>query len=91
MNILLQQMVTVSSKRIILFSMCFIYKLKLFDPETLELFSLIFHSSFVLELIICLIANMRAGEMAQQLRALTALPEGLSSTLSNHMVAGKHL
>ena len=29
----------------------------------------------------------RAGEMAQQLRALTALPEVLSSIPSNHMVA----
>ena len=28
----------------------------------------------------------RAGEMAQQLRALTALPEVLSSIPSNHMV-----
>jgi hypothetical protein len=27
-----------------------------------------------------------AGEMAQRLRALTALPEVLSSNLSNHMV-----
>jgi hypothetical protein len=33
----------------------------------------------------------RAGEMAQQLRALTALPEVLSSTPSNHMVAHCHL
>jgi len=32
-----------------------------------------------------------AGEMAQQLRALTALPEVLSSNLSNHMVAYNHL
>jgi hypothetical protein len=29
----------------------------------------------------------RAGEMAQWLRALTALPEALSSIFSNHMVA----
>jgi len=28
-----------------------------------------------------------SGEMAQQLRALTALPEVLSSNLRNHMVA----
>jgi hypothetical protein len=28
-----------------------------------------------------------AGEMAQQVRALTALPEVLSSNPSNHMVA----
>jgi len=33
----------------------------------------------------------RAGEMAQWLRALTALPEVLSSIASNHMVAHNHL
>jgi hypothetical protein len=32
-----------------------------------------------------------AGEMAQQLRALTALPEVLSSIPSNHMEAHNHL
>jgi hypothetical protein len=32
-----------------------------------------------------------AGEMAQQLRALTALPEVLSSIPSNHIVAHNHL
>jgi hypothetical protein len=32
-----------------------------------------------------------AGEMAQRLRALTALPEFLSSILSNHTVAHNHL
>ena len=32
-----------------------------------------------------------AGEMAQWLRALTALPEILSSIPSNHMVAHNHL
>jgi hypothetical protein len=32
-----------------------------------------------------------AGEMAQQLRALTALPEVLSSIPRNHMVAHNHL
>jgi hypothetical protein len=32
-----------------------------------------------------------AEEMAQWLRALTALPEVLSSIPSNHMVAHKHL
>jgi hypothetical protein len=31
-----------------------------------------------------------AGEMAQQLRALTALPEDLSLNPSNHMVAHNH-
>jgi hypothetical protein len=30
------------------------------------------------------------GEMAQQLKALTALPEALSSSPSNHMVAHNH-
>jgi len=34
---------------------------------------------------------LEAGEMAQQLRALTALPEVLSSIPSNHMVAHNHL
>jgi hypothetical protein len=33
----------------------------------------------------------RAEEMTQWLRALTALPEVLSSILSNHMVAHNHL
>jgi hypothetical protein len=33
----------------------------------------------------------RAGEMAQWLRALTALPEVLRSIPSNHMVAHNHL
>ena len=33
----------------------------------------------------------RAGEMAQRLRALTALPKVLSSIPSNHMVAHNHL
>jgi hypothetical protein len=32
-----------------------------------------------------------AGEMAQQLRALTALSEVLSSIPSNHTLAHKHL
>jgi hypothetical protein len=32
----------------------------------------------------------RAGEMAQWVRALTALPKFLSSNLSNHMVAHNH-
>jgi hypothetical protein len=31
-----------------------------------------------------------AGEMAQQLRVLTALPKVLSSNPSNHMVAHNH-
>jgi hypothetical protein len=33
----------------------------------------------------------RAGEMAQRLRALAALPEILSSSPSNHEVAHNHL
>jgi hypothetical protein len=33
----------------------------------------------------------RAGEMAQQLRALTVLPEVLSSIPTKHMVAHNHL
>jgi hypothetical protein len=35
--------------------------------------------------------NRGAGEMAQLLRALTVLPEVLSSNPSNHMVAHNHL
>jgi hypothetical protein len=34
---------------------------------------------------------LEAGEMAQWLTALTALPEVLNSILSNHMVAHNHL
>jgi hypothetical protein len=37
------------------------------------------------------IVHFRAGEKAQRLRALTALPEVLSSIPSNHMVAHNHL
>jgi hypothetical protein len=35
--------------------------------------------------------NSLSGDMAQQLRALVALPEVLSSIPSNHMVAHNHL
>jgi hypothetical protein len=35
--------------------------------------------------------TIRAGEIAQWLRALTALPEVLNSIPSNHMVAHNHL
>jgi hypothetical protein len=35
-------------------------------------------------------SEYRAGEMAQQVRALTALPKVLSSNPSNHMVAHNH-
>jgi hypothetical protein len=34
--------------------------------------------------------NAGAGEMVQRLKALTALPEALSSIPSNHMVAHNH-
>jgi hypothetical protein len=37
------------------------------------------------------VSILGAGEMAQRLRALTALPEVLSSILSNHMVVHSHL
>jgi hypothetical protein len=33
----------------------------------------------------------KAGEMAQQVRAMTALPKVLSSIPTNHMVAHNHL
>jgi hypothetical protein len=33
----------------------------------------------------------RAGEMAQQLRVMIALPEVMSSNLSSHMVVHNHL
>jgi hypothetical protein len=36
------------------------------------------------------IKNSGAGEMAQRVRALTALPKVLSSNPSNHMVAHNH-
>jgi hypothetical protein len=52
-------------------------------------------------LLVCLLAfafffflikkNFRAGEMAQWLRPLTALPEALSSIPSYHMVTHNHL
>jgi hypothetical protein len=35
--------------------------------------------------------SRRAGEMAQRLRALNALPEVMSSNPSNHMVAHNYL
>jgi hypothetical protein len=39
----------------------------------------------------CGASQVQVGEMAQQLRELTALPEVLSSIPSNHMVAHNHL
>ena len=38
-------------------------------------------------LLYCFETSVGVGEMAQQLRALTALSEALSSIPSNHMVA----
>jgi hypothetical protein len=38
-----------------------------------------------------LCCHLGAGKMAQRLRALTALPEVLSSIPSNHMVAHNHM
>jgi hypothetical protein len=35
--------------------------------------------------------SLRAGEMAQWLRALTVLPKVVSSNSSNHMMAHNHL
>jgi hypothetical protein len=47
--------------------------------------------SHLFSLILCFKLHiMGAGEMAQQLRALTALPKILSSNPSNHMVAHNH-
>jgi hypothetical protein len=45
------------------------------------------NSEFLLKNHLCWLA----GEMAQQLGALTALPKALSSNPSNHMVAHNHL
>jgi hypothetical protein len=39
----------------------------------------------------CIKLSTRAGEMAQRLRALTALSKVLSSIPSNHMVVHNHL
>jgi hypothetical protein len=41
--------------------------------------------------VVLLKVRVEAGEMAQWLRAPTALPEILSSIPSNHMVAHNHL
>jgi hypothetical protein len=48
---------------------------------------------FIVLLLLFLVFVMKsgAGEMAQQVRALTALSEVLSSNPSNHMVAHNHL
>jgi hypothetical protein len=50
-----------------------------------------FHSKKKKSFIVCLLkSTSRAGEMAQWLRAPTALPEVLNSNPSNHMVAYNH-
>jgi hypothetical protein len=51
----------------------------------------LFLTSMGLGLFIYIKGCLRAGEMAQWLRALTALPEVLSSIPSNHMVVHNHL
>ena len=47
-------------------------------------------NSFTNQIVWWAIEN-QAGEMTQRLRALTTLPEVLSSNPSNHMVAHNHL
>jgi hypothetical protein len=42
-------------------------------------------------LVVVVVVEAAVGEMAQQLRALTALLKVLSSNPSNHMVAHNHL
>jgi hypothetical protein len=44
-----------------------------------------------LNVCLCKSCFVGAGEMAQQLRALTVLPEVLSSIPRNHIVAHNHL
>jgi hypothetical protein len=44
----------------------------------------------VLALVLEIELSVRAGEMAQRVRVLTALPKVLSSNPSNHMVAHNH-
>jgi hypothetical protein len=48
-------------------------------------FGPIAESRFAYKLMIVKISNLGTGEIAQWLRALTALPEVLSSIPSNHM------
>jgi hypothetical protein len=61
------------------------------------IFNILVNFHFANPLSICIPLTLKknettgAGEMAQQLRALTALPEVLSSISSNHMVAHNHL
>jgi hypothetical protein len=49
------------------------------------------HTLFITEALHIFKKNSQAGEMAQWLGALTALPEVLSSIPSNHVVAHNHL
>jgi hypothetical protein len=49
------------------------------------------HGALFPALELLLSIQWRAGEMAQQLRALSALPEVLSSIPNDHMVAHDHL
>jgi hypothetical protein len=49
------------------------------------------HSSFISIATFVLKYAHEAGEMAQTVRALTALPKVLSSNPRNHMVANNHL
>jgi hypothetical protein len=49
------------------------------------------HPHTIVELIQTLKVRVGAGETAQQLRALTVLPEVLRSIPSNHMVAQNRL
>ena len=72
---------------------------KLPDKGTLRKDGLLAHSQGVIcyeeDLlaghILCAVKKQGPGEMTQQLGALAALPEVLSSVLSNHMVTDNHL
>jgi hypothetical protein len=59
------------------------------NNETMNML-LSIHIPVTLSRIFILKFHFRAGEMAQQVRALTALPEVLSSNPSKHMVAHNH-
>jgi hypothetical protein len=57
-------------------------------------FSNIIYLLYIVKIVLLYAVNIRhcwAGEMAQRLRALSALPEVMSSIASNHMVAHNHL
>ena len=53
-------------------------------------FNVFIKSNFVVDCIVVLRQRIGAGEMAQWLRAVTALPKVPSSNPSNHMVAHNH-